>query len=319
METLTSLEKMDLKDLKIASLGYGNMQKGIMQKLFEKNIVDKNKYQAIVRSEKSREILAREGLSVSLNHEDIKEADLIFLSYKQDGFWAEKVWENMQGKTIVSIIAGIKPEDIAKKFVGADIVQAMPNRGSVVGAGCTFLNFSRDFPKKKKEIVKKIFAESGAVYEVKDLQELNKSIIASASMFGVIAFLRDKIHHVLNVSKNDEKSREFFNYFKKIVANIAIKHDFLPEFAPEITEKTFQGVEKLAEKFNYSDIQKSVTSKNGTTQAMIEYLENQNIEQLLREIFAENLLDKEKMQNFARILERSCAAGLLRARELSKK
>ena len=318
MEIL-QLETMNLYDLKIASLGYGNMQKGIMNQLFTKNIVDKNKYTAIVRSEKSREILAKSGMSATLNHAEIRNADVIFLAYKQDGFWAEKVFENMTGKTVISIIAGIKPEDIAKKFVGADIVQAMPNRGSVVGEGCTFLNFSRDFADDKKEMVREFFAESGDVYEVADIAELNKSIIASASMFGVIAFLRDQIHNVLKISRESEKSREFFQYFQKVVENIAKKHNFLPEFATEISAKTFQGVEKLAQEFNYLDIQKSVTSKNGTTQAMIEYLKSQNIENLLTEIFAGNSLDKEKMQNFARILERSCAAGLIRARELAEK
>jgi len=317
METLNN-EIMNLYDLKIASLGYGNMQKGIMKQLFEKKIVDKNKYTAIVRRPESREILEKSGISATLNHAEIKNAEVIFLSYKQDGFWAEEVFENMQGKTIISIIAGIKTEDIAKKFVGADVVQAMPNRGSVVGAGCTFLNFSRDFPADKKEMVRKFFAESGDVYEVSDIAELNKSIIASASMFGVIAFLRDQIHNVLKISKDDEKSREFFNYFEKIVENIAIKHNFLPEFATEITRKTFQGVEKLAAEFSYLDIQKSVTSKNGTTQAMLEYLESQNIKQLLTELFAEKSRTEEKMQNFARILERACAAGLIRARELAE-
>ena len=42
METMNNTETMNIFDLNIASLGYGNMQKGIMNQLFAKKIVDKD-------------------------------------------------------------------------------------------------------------------------------------------------------------------------------------------------------------------------------------------------------------------------------------
>ncbi len=325
METL-QIETMNLYDLKIASLGYGNMQKGIMNQLFAKNIVDKNKYTAVVNRPKSREILLQEGLAATLDHDVIKEADLVFLAYKQDGFWAEKVHENFAGKIVISIIAGITEEEIAEKFPGAKIVRAMPNRGSVVGEGCTFLKFStaergtaRDFTAEDKELVKEIFRESGKCYEVQTTNEINQGTILSASMFGIIAFFRDKIHNVLKISRESKKSREFFSELEKIVTDIAQKYQFITDQAEEITSQTFAGVEKLAENSSYSDIQKSVTSKNGTTQAMLENLAENGVDDFVSEIFTdERQLTDEQKKKFAGFLEESYLAGMRRAEELAE-
>ena len=124
----------------------------------------------------------------------------------------------------------------------------------------------------------------------------------------------------------NSKSREFFENLKNIVGSLAKKYNFLPEHANEIAEKTFRGVENLHHRIGekikneYSYIQASVTSPNGTTHAMIEYLKSINIESFLENVFQEeHVLEKEKQEKFAGFLEKSYLAGMKRAAELAEK
>ncbi len=315
METLNYIETMNLTDLKIAFLGYGAMIQGITRKLLDNQIIDNKKCLAVTRTGKSRE----KNIKFSTNHQEITQYDLIFLGYKQPDLRAEQVYENLEGKIVVSIIAGITEEEIQAKFRGAKIVRAMPNRGSVVGEGCTFLKFSRNFNEDEKVLVETFFKASGATYRVETTEEIDKGTIFSASMIGVIVFFREKIHHVLKISKDDPRVREFFYNLEKIIVELAQEVDFIRGRTAEIINQTFIGTEELIAKYkNFAEIRASVTSKNGTTQAMIEYLESHNIEHILSEIFAGNILNQESFAQLTEILNKSCQAGLKRARELAQ-
>lgn len=314
METI-SINNMELKNKKIAFLGYGSMIQGITRKLFDDEIIDKKNCIAVNLSGKSRE----KGVKFLTDHKEIDNSDIIFVGYKQKDLRAEEVHENMAGIIVISIIAGITEEELQSKFIGAKIVRAMPNRGSVVGKGCTFLKFSRDFTEEEKRTVESLFLASGNAYQVDTTEKIDKGTIFSASMIGVAAFFRDKIHNTLNLStENHAKSREFFIELENIVTSLTDETNLVVGKAEEVIDQTFLAVEELAKTREYSKIQANVTSPNGTTHAMIENLKQNNIDKILTDIFSENSLNTEKMENFARIIERSCRAGLIRARELAE-
>lgn len=315
METL-KIDNMDLKTKKIAFLGYGSMIQGITRKLFDNNIIDKSKCLSVTNSGTNRE----KGVKFSTNHSEITDFDIIFIGYKQNNLREEEIYQNMNGKIVISIIAGITEEELQKKFRGAKIVRAMPNRGSVVGEGCTFLKFSRDFTAAEKEMVGELFLASGKSYRIETTEQIDQGTIFSASMFGIIAFFRNKIHNTLKLAEiDDQKSREFFAELENIITKLAKETALVSGKSEQIIHQTFLGVEKLAEKFSYSDIQKSVTSPNGTTQAMIENLEKNNIDKFLTDIFGRNSLNSKKINNLSEFLNNSCHAGLARAQEMSRK
>jgi pyrroline-5-carboxylate reductase len=325
MEKLT-IEKVNLLEKKIFSFGHGSMGGAIINFLLENGSIDKSKYKTIVKSSKSREKLTQKGINVSNQRipENIENADIIFLFYKPDSIEEEIVYENFSG-IVISILAGVKIKNIQEKFPNAKIVRAMPNRGSVVGEGCTFLQFFQNFPVDEKKPVTEIFAQSGDVYEIFTTKQMDQATILSASMVGIIAFFQNKIRNTLNISERDPKFRNFFIKFNEIVENLAKKYRFLPEQAAKIAKKTFHGVSELSHqqkelsKNKYACIQKSVTSPNGTTQAMIEYLEKIEIENFLEEIFSvEANFKKEKQKKFEEVLENTYLVGIKRAKEMAK-
>lgn len=126
----------------------------------------------IAVSDKNAEILSSHkklGISVFENNADVCSAEYVFLAVKPQHLndVLNELEDKVFGKTVVSIVAGVKTERIAAKLRGAAVVRVMPNTPLLVGKGAVAIAFGDASEIVKKEITA-LFAARGEVVEVSE-------------------------------------------------------------------------------------------------------------------------------------------------------
>ena len=125
----------------------------------------------IAVSDKNAEILSlhkKLGISVFENNADVASAEYIFLAVKPQHLNGvlDELEDKIVGKTVVSIVAGVKTERIKAKLRGAcSVVRVMPNTPLLVGKGAVAIAFG-DADETVKTEITALFAARGEVVEV---------------------------------------------------------------------------------------------------------------------------------------------------------
>jgi len=184
---------------KIGFIGCGNMGKALVKSVVENKVFPSSSvYVADIRKELlglSAEIGVNETDNISL----AKKCDIIILAVKPKD--VKPVIEEIEcfineRKLIISIAAGVSTSTIESflKNIQIPIVRVMPNLNVKVNAGLLPYCLGR-YASKYKELIEKIFAFSGFVFELKE-EKFDAVTAISGSGPGFIFFIAEIIESV---------------------------------------------------------------------------------------------------------------------------
>lgn len=186
-----------LKERKIGFIGVGNMGSAFLSGLINMGIPKEN----ISASDKHRGDIIKEEYDITIfdNYELAKRSEIIILAIKPDDIFdclsdIKEVVDNK--KLIISIVAGIKTQDIAS-FLRQDakIARTMPNIAALVREAITAIYCNPYITKEEEEIVIAIISLIGrtVVLEREELMDVITGLSGSgpAYAFEIIEAMAD--------------------------------------------------------------------------------------------------------------------------------
>lgn len=247
----------------IAFIGIGNMAKAIIHSMNETKInsnifiydIDENQYQDFI----GENIFKQTNINLAIDN-----SEYILLSIKPQS--VDKVIEQIKNNIkpnhiIISIVAGLSIQNIKSKLPTiSNVVTVMPNTNLLSGHGSTAIAYTNNIPYKKLDYIKNLFSNSGFITEVPE-QDINKVIPINGSGPAYI-FLAAKAFLEYSNQQNLD-----FNTANQLFAHTLIG-----------CAKTLLN---LTDIYEIDDIIDKICSPNGTTIEGINYLKQNNFEQIL--------------------------------------
>jgi pyrroline-5-carboxylate reductase len=160
---------------------------------------------------------------------------------------------------LLSIVAGVRINDLAQLCPPLPIVRAMPNRPALVGAGVTALFAAPSVPAAQRPLAERVAAAAGRFLWLRAESELDIATALSGS------------------------GPAYFFLLAEQLAQAAIALGLEPATATLLATETLHGSGVLAHgSATLAEQRAAVTSRGGTTQAALEFLEAGGFEQLVR-------------------------------------
>jgi pyrroline-5-carboxylate reductase len=252
--------------MKILVIGAGNMGLTYAQGMSKSSLLKGNNIMMLDTSdEKLKELDQISHFDAYKELEDcVPKADIIFIAIKP--YHAEGLFKKMKvmvtsEQIIVSIMAGITIEAI-KKFTGLQkITRAMPNLPAQVGLGLTSYVASSDVSRIELLTIESLLNTTG-----KSIQVTSENFIdASTGISG--------------------SGPAYVFYFMQSMMEAALQMGFSKKEATVLVSQTFTGAIAL---FNQSNLSpkswmERVASKGGTTQAALDSMDSNNVNELIKE------------------------------------
>ncbi len=252
--------------MKVLVIGAGNMGLTYAQGMSKSKLLKKRNIMILDNSEeKTKELNKILHFDV---YQDLKDcvtlADIIFIAVKP--YHAETVFKDIKPlvnneQIIISIMAGITI-DFIKDFTGlSKIVRAMPNLPAQVGRGLTSYIASTNVSRVELLMVENLLDTTG------------KSILVSNENF---------IDASTGISGSGPA---YVFYFMQSMMEAALQMGFSKNISKVLVSETFTGAVEL---FNQSDLSPNswmemVASKGGTTRAALDSMEDNNVNELIKE------------------------------------
>lgn len=164
-------------------------------------------------------------------------------------------------KLIISIMAGVGLENLIAKTGSKRVVRAMPNLPVKTGKGLTGWIKSQDIGNEDSIKVREILNTVGSELEVQEESKLDEITALSGSGPAYFYYLTELIY---------DKAREF-----------GFDHDE----ARKISEQTFTGAASVfnTETHPAKEFKEAVTSKGGTTEAALSYLQQNDFDKIFKD------------------------------------
>jgi pyrroline-5-carboxylate reductase len=252
--------------MKVLVIGAGNMGLTYAEGMYKSKLLKKRNIMVLDKSYKKLEELYQ------ISHFDafkeledcVPKADIIFISVKPHH--AEELFKNMRpmvnsDQILISIMAGVTLEAI-KEFSGVKkVIRAMPNLPAKVGLGITSYVASPEVSQ-----IELLTAESLLNTTGKSIRVSNENLIdASTGISG--------------------SGPAYVFYFMQSMMEAALQMGFSKNESKILVSQTFTGAIEL---FNQSDLSPNswmdrVASKGGTTQAAIDSMDDNNVNELIKE------------------------------------
>ena len=252
--------------MKVLVIGAGNMGLTYAEGMSKSKMLKKNQIMILDNSkEKLEELHQISHFDAYKNLEDcVPEADIIFIAVKP--YHAEELFGRMATlvkpeQIIISIMAGVTIDTI-KKLTGLEkIVRAMPNLPAQVGKGLTSYVTSTSVSRIERLTVESLLDSTG------------KSILVSNEKF---------IDASTGISGSGPA---YVFYFMQSMTEAALQMGFSESVSKVLVSQTFTGAVEL---FNQSSLSanswmQKVASKGGTTRAALDSMEDNNVNELIKE------------------------------------
>ncbi|MGA8708304.1 MAG: pyrroline-5-carboxylate reductase [Steroidobacteraceae bacterium] len=149
---------------------------------------------------------------------------------------------------LLSIVAGVRIDDLAQLCPSLPIVRAMPNRPALVGAGVTALFAAPTVPVALRPLAEQVAAAAGRFLWLRAESELDIATALSGS------------------------GPAYFFLLAEQLAQAAIALGLEPATATLLATETLHGSGVLAHLGSLAEQRAAVTSSGGTTQAALEFL-----------------------------------------------
>jgi len=159
------------------------------------------------------------------------------------------------GALIISILAGTSLSTLESIFgTSRPIIRAMPNTPAAIGAGITAITAKAGQDTVHLETAEQLLSASGTVHRVENETLINAVTAVSGS------------------------GPAYIFHFCEALEAAALKVGLDATLAPEFARQTIIGAAKLLEQSELppAQLRKNVTSPNGTTQAALDELMNEN-------------------------------------------
>ena len=191
-------------------------------------------------------------------------ANIVFIAVKP--YHCEDLFAIMKGminsnQLIVSLVAGLKIETIQEQLGINKIVRTMPNLPAKVGKGITSFTESEGVSRVELLMVRNLLDTTGTSIHVSSENFIDKSTGISGS------------------------GPAYVFYFMQSMMEAARKMGFSENDSKVLVSHTFEGAVELFSQGNISPAKwmDKVASKGGTTQAALDSMEDNNVNELIKE------------------------------------
>lgn len=251
--------------MKLLVIGLGNMGGTYSKSILRSNFIKQENVAILEKSPEKRAALQEEGYDV-YEEADVclPKADLIIIAVKPQHanslFDAIKPYTNPE-QIYISIMAGVKIKTIQEGLNVPKVIRAMPNLPAQVGKGMTSFTASDEVSRIELMTVQNLLNTTG------------KSIFVATEKF---------IDASTGISGSGPA---YVFYFMQSMMEAARKMGFSDTEAKLLVSQTFAGAVEL---FNQSKAtplswMNRVASKGGTTRAALDSLEDNNVDELIKE------------------------------------
>lgn len=276
----------ELKDKKISFIGGGNMAQALISGLIGRGIKPTDITVADpsadirdhLKSQKINTVDPTANTETDNSQVAVKSADVIVLAIKPQVM--SKVVadfsEVLDKQLVISVAAGLSTDSISNMLGGyKNIVRAMPNTPAMIQKGATGLYATSQISDDDKQLASSLMSASGLVSWVEDESQLHAVTAVSGS------------------------APAYFFYMIESMIDAAVKQGLDRKQASALAMQTALGAAQMAITSDETpaDLRRKVTSPNGTTEAAINSLQQ---------------------NNFAQIIEKAMQACYDRSEEISK-
>lgn len=242
------------KKITIGVFGYGNMGRAIAERIRTLSAFRAKDAIAVYSHDISG---VRTVKTVSSAEELFAASRVVFLCIKPQDFYKLAPFKDSDTKhlVVISIMAGVRTENIRKIFPGAKIVRTMPNLPIQIGEGVIGWYFTKtEFSSEEYALLEKLF-----------------------SVFGLSVLLRDeRMLDALTAVAGSGPAYVFL--FANALIRSAQSLGFDRETAERIVSQTMQGSLAYAatqKESDFSQLIQKVQSKGGTTEAALKTLDSE--------------------------------------------
>lgn len=230
-------------------IGFGNMGQALYSSIHQA-FPD---IQIHIYDKATDKTIPKESMTCATAAELIQQSDIIIVAVKPQDFitLVQSTNSNFDDKILISIMAGVTLENISRQTNCEKIVRAMPNIGVKCGAGVIGWKASPKISETELMEIRNIFSCVGLQIELQNEEQLNTITALSGS------------------------GPAYFYHLGLAMSVSAEKYGFSKEIAEKIIQQTFLGAAKIfeQEKKTFSEMEKVVTSKGGTTETALNCFE----------------------------------------------
>jgi pyrroline-5-carboxylate reductase len=252
--------------MKVLVIGAGNMGLTYAEGMSKSKLLKKKNIMVLDKSDEKLEELHRISHFDAFNElkDCVPKADIIFVAVKPHH--AEELFKKInplvtKDKIIISIMAGVTL-DVIKELSGVrKVIRAMPNLPAKVGLGLTSYVSSPEVSRIELLTVESLLNTTG-----KSIRVNNENLIdASTGISG--------------------SGPAYVFYFMQSMMEAALQMGFSTNESKLLVSQTFTGAIEL---FNQSNLSpnswmEKVASKGGTTQAALDSMDGNNVNELIKE------------------------------------
>ncbi len=252
--------------MKVLVVGAGNMGRTYAEGMSKSKLLKKKNIMVLDKSDEKLEELDQISYFDAFSHlEDcVPQADIIFIAVKP--YHAEQLLKKINplvtaDQIVISIMAGVTLDTIKSVSGVNKIVRAMPNLPAKVGKGLTSYVASDNISRLELLTVESLLDTTG-----KSIRVDNENLIdASTGISG--------------------SGPAYVFYFMQSMMDAAQQMGFSRNESRILVSQTFTGASEL---FDQSDLSpnswmKKVASKGGTTRAALDSMEDNNVNELIKE------------------------------------
>ena len=164
-------------NLKVGVIGFGNIAKAIITPLLRQNILEPEQVACLVNSQKSFENIKKNyKYKINIFHLNSSQANTVWncpikiLAVKPQQLKNIKEIQsnNINKDILISILAGVSLETLENLFPAHYCVRAVTNIPITIGRGLTGIAWNNDIGDENKDFIKRIFENSGKVFELSE-------------------------------------------------------------------------------------------------------------------------------------------------------
>jgi pyrroline-5-carboxylate reductase len=252
--------------MRVLVIGAGNMGLTYSEGMATSALLNRKKLMIHDLSAELIEMLSdRNEFDVYEKLEDcLPKADVVFIGVKP--YHADDLMKTMkpmvnEQQIFVSLMAGVTIKHIQEGLGIKKVVRTMPNLPAKVGRGVTSYTESKEVSRIELLTIRNLLDTTGESIRVKNEEFINKSTGISGS------------------------GPAYVFYFMQSMLEAAKKMGFSDNDSKVLVSTTFEGAIKL---FNESDLTPTtwmdrVASKGGTTRAALDSMDENNVEELIKE------------------------------------
>ena len=248
------------KNFKLGVIGCGFMAQSIILGAINKGVIKAEDVIVSDANQSQLDKLSKTGITTTLLNDDVfLSAEFVLLAIKPQSLSDVANSKNILNvKKIVTILAGVKKQNVKKFFANAQITRCMPNTPCSIGYGMTAIDHY-DFDEESQKFVKNLFSALGAVLEISE----------------------DKMNAVTGISGSGPA---YVYLFIKALTEAGVKQGLTYEQAKILATNTIIGSGQMVlantEK-SLDDLITAVCSKGGTTIEAVNSFNNDGLDKIV--------------------------------------